>query len=134
MKELTAKQELFLEYLFNDPDCGFNTFTASQKAGYAKVDHAKLVRSLKDEILERSTEQLALTAPKAVSRLINAMDEDKSVPGAELRLKAVEGVLDRIGIAKKQQMELTSSEETSPIFFIPAKIQQVEVKDEEAPF
>lgn len=129
MKELTAKQELFLEYLFNDPECSLNTYLAAQKAGYNKVDHAKLVRSLKDEILERSVEQLALNAPKAVSRLIDAMDEDKSIPGAEIRLKAVEGVLDRIGIAKKQQMEVTSSEETSPIFFIPAKMQVVEEKE-----
>jgi hypothetical protein len=53
------------------------------------------------------------------------MDEDKSIPGAEIRIKAVEGVLDRIGIAKKQQMELTSAEDSSPIFFIPAKVQQV---------
>jgi hypothetical protein len=95
---------------------------AAQKAGYTTGEHSKVVRALKDEILERSTEQLALNAPKAVSRLINSMDEDKSVPGAEIRLKAVEGVLDRVGIAKKQQMEVTSSEETSPIFFIPAKI------------
>ena len=126
MKELTAKQELFLEYLFNDPECGFNTFIACQKAGYNKVDHAQTVRALKDEILQRSTEQLAINAPKAVSKLINAMDEDKSIPGAELRLKAVEGVLDRIGIAKKQQMEVSTSEETSPIFFIPAKVAPVE--------
>lgn len=121
-RELTAKQELFLEYLFNDPECNFNSLEACLKAGYVKQEHAKLVRNLKDEILERSTEQLALTAPKAVSRLVNAMDEDKSTPGAEIRLKAVEGVLDRIGISKKQQMEVSSSAEVSPIFFIPAKV------------
>lgn len=127
-RELTAKQELFLEYLFHDPECAYNTRLACEKAGYSSPEHAPLVRNLKDEILERSAEQLALQAPKAVSRLVNAMDEDKSIPGAELRLKAVEGVLDRVGISKKQQMELTTSEETSPIFFIPAKVDKVEVE------
>lgn len=132
MKELTAKQELFLEYLFNDPECEFNTMLACKRAGYESVEHSRVVRTLSEEIVKRSTEKLALTAPKAVSRLINAMDEDKSIPGAELRLKAVEGVLDRIGIAKKQQVEVSSSEELSPIFFIPAKVpSSLEKKEEE---
>lgn len=120
MKELTAKQELFLEYLFNDPECFQNTLSAAKKAGYETVSHSTLVRALKDEIISRSADQLALQAPKAVSKLIDSMDEDGSVPRGDIRLKAIESVLDRIGIAKKQQVEVTSNDST-PIFFIPAK-------------
>jgi hypothetical protein len=52
------------------------------------------------------------------------MDEDKSIPGADIRLKAVEGVLDRVGINKKQSIELSGDKE-QPIFFIPAKAELV---------
>lgn len=128
-KELNAKQELFLEYLFNDAECMGNTVRAAEKAGYENSYHAALVRSLADEIITRSNQYLALNAPKAVRKLVDAMDEDKSIPGAELRLKAVEAVLDRIGISKKQQVELSSNDST-PIFFIPAK-QQLVLPEEE---
>lgn len=130
-RDLTPKQELFLEYLFNDPECQDSTRLASEKAGYGQQEHWKLVRKLKDEILERSNHRLAVSAPRAISKLVNMMDEDKSTPGAEIRLKAVEGVLDRLGISRKQQMEVSTSEETSPIFFIPAKVTSPEVPVEE---
>lgn len=120
MRELTAQQELFLEYLFNDSSCATDTMMAAEKAGYTRQSHANLVRSLKDEIVKRAEEQLALQAPKAVARLIQSMDEDGSTPRGDIRLKAVESVLDRIGVAKKQQMEVSTSDAT-PIFFIPAK-------------
>lgn len=129
-KELTAQQELFLEYLFNDPECDGNTMAAAVKAGYEKTYHYTLVRNLTEEIVSRAQQKLALTAPKAVSRLIRAMDEDKSIPGADIRLKAVESVLDRVGVAKKQQIEMSGNEE-SPIFFIPAKSELVIGEDEE---
>lgn len=122
MRELTAKQELFLEYLFNDPDCGSSTLLAANKAGYDTKDHSKLVRNLRDEIIKEANAKLAMSAPKAISKLVDMMDEDKSIPGSEIRIKAVESVLDRIGIAKKQQMEVSSSDAVSPIFFIPAKV------------
>ena len=132
MKELTAKQELFLEYLFNDPECGSSTHLAAQKAGYDTKDHWKIIQALSEEIVKRAQSKLAISAPKAVTRLVDMMDEDKSTPGAEIRIKAVEGVLDRLGIAKKQQVEISSDAEKSPIFFIPAKAATpVEVTKEE---
>jgi hypothetical protein len=119
-RELTAQQELFLEYLFNDTECANDTQRAAEKAGYIRQSHANLVRTMKDEIVKRAEEQLALQAPKAVAKLIKSMDEDGSTPRGDIRLKAVESVLDRIGVAKKQQMEVSTSDAT-PIFFIPAK-------------
>lgn len=124
-RELTEQQELFLEYLFNDPECANDTMKACEKAGYIRQSHANLVRTLKDEIVKRAEEELARNAPKAVSGLIKAMNEDGSVPRGDIRLKAVESVLDRIGVAKKQQMEVSSNDST-PIFFIPAKAAEQE--------
>jgi len=119
-KELTAQQELFLEYLFNDPDCANDTLKAAVAAGYEKQSHASLVRALSDEIIRRGSQEMARRVPKAVSGLIKAMDEDGSVPRGDIRLKAIESLLDRVGLAKKQQMEVTATDAT-PIFFIPAK-------------
>lgn len=123
MSDLTPKQELFLEYLFNDSECDGDTMQAVLKAGYERCDHARVVRSCKDEILNRTQEKLAMSAPKASNRLVRMMDEDGSVPKGELRLKAVESILDRVGVSKKQEMDV-KVEGDSPIFFIPAKLEQ----------
>jgi hypothetical protein len=119
-KELNAQQELFLEYLFHDAECMGSTMLACEKAGYERTYHHTLVKSLSEEIVSRSTQYLALHTPRAVCKLVGAMDEDKSVPGADIRLKAVESLLDRVGVSKRQQIEMSSSDD-KPIFFIPAK-------------
>ncbi len=61
-----------------------------------------------------------MKAPKAVSRLVETLDEDGSIPKAETRLKAAQDVLDRVGIAKKQQVEIDTGN-SSPLFFISSK-------------
>ena len=119
-EDLTAQQELFLEYLFNDFDCARDTKKAAAAAGYSREYHWTLVRQMKDEILKRTNEELAISAPKAVTRLVQAMDEDGNTPKADLRLKAVESILDRIGLAKKQEMNISVDNE-SPLFIIPEK-------------
>ncbi len=121
------KKELFLEYLFNDAECMGSTRLAADAAGYDSTDHSKLVRELKDEILKRTQEKLVLKAPKAAGQLIDMMEEDGSIPKADLRLKAVESLLDRVGVSKKQEMVVSGSD-TTPLFFIPAK-QFQEVQD-----
>lgn len=116
----TPQQELFLEYLFNDPECDHSVKLAALKAGYSEKYVYPLSRTMSDEILKRSNQKLSLEAPRAVSKLIGAMDEDGSTPKADIRLKAVESVLDRIGLAKKQEMSVSIDSE-SPLFFIPSK-------------
>jgi hypothetical protein len=123
----TAQQELFLEYLFNDPECGRSTLKACVAAGYDRTSHMSIVSRLQDEILLRTNREMAMAAPLAVSRLITAMDEDGSVPKADIRLKAVESVLDRIGLAKKQQVEVTSVS-AIPLFILPEK-KEVVIED-----
>lgn len=117
---MNAQQELFLDYLFNDPECGRCTKKACVKAGYESSYHATLVRSLKDEILKRSSDEMVTAIPKAVERVVRGMDEDGSTPKGELRLKAAESLLDRAGLAKKQEMDV-KVDSSSPIFFLPAK-------------
>lgn len=119
-KNLTAQQELFLEYLFNDDECNGNTLAAARKAGFTDSYHPALARGMKDEILKRSQERMALMAPRAVIGLEKLLDEDGSTPKADIRLKAVENVLDRVGVAKKQQVDI-AMDNSSPLFFISAK-------------
>lgn len=114
------QHELFLEYLFNDPDCMRSTLKACVAAGYDYTYHRTLVSRLRDDILERTNCELAMAAPKAIGKLVDAMDEDGSIPKADIRLKAVESVLDRIGLAKKQQVEVTSVS-AIPLFILPEK-------------
>lgn len=128
-KELNTQQELFLEYLFHDDECMGNTRKAAEKAGYEYNYCNVLVKNLSEEIVSRSQQYLASNAPKAVRKLVDAMDEDKSIPGADIRLKAVEGLLDRVGLSKKQQVELSGNKE-QPIFFIPAKSDLVMPEEE----
>jgi len=116
MKELNAQQDLFMEYLFNDPDCMRDTRRACVAAGYEPNYHSVLVRSLRDDILDRTNHELAMSAPKAAYKLTEALDGE----GSQLSFKAVESVLDRVGIAKKQQMEVTS-ESSIPLFILPEK-------------
>lgn len=130
MSDLNAQQELFLEYLFNDPECQNDTQLACTAAGYSLDYHATLVRNLQDEILRRANNELARKTPKAVSKLIQMMDEDGSIPKADIRLKAVESLLDRVGLAKKQEMSISMDTET-PLFFIPAKVDPVSIDTEE---
>ncbi len=127
MTDLSPKKELFLEYLFNDAECMGNTKLAADAAGYGATDHSRLVRQLKDEILKRTQEKLVLRAPKAAGQLIDMMDEDGSIPKADIRLKAVESLLDRVGVSRKQEMVI-SGNDTTPIFMISAK-QEVKKDD-----
>ncbi len=129
MSDLAPKKELFLEYLFNDAECMGNTKLAADAAGYGATDHSRLVRQLKDEILKRTQEKLVLQAPKAAGKLIDMMEEDGSTPKADIRLKVVESLLDRVGVSKKQEMVI-SGNDTTPIFMISAK-QEVADKLEE---
>lgn len=120
VKAYTPQQELFLEYLFNDPECDRNTLKACVAAGYDRTFHRTLVNRLQDEIIHRTNSELAMAAPTAVRKLINAMDEDGSIPKADIRLRAIESVMDRIGLAKKQQVEVTSVS-AIPLFLLPEK-------------
>lgn len=130
MSELTPKQELFLEYLFNDTECNGDTKLAAERAGYSSTQHSSVVKALKEEILDRTQLKLAMSAPKAATKLTNMMDEDGSIPKAEIRLKAIESTLDRVGVSKRQEFDIKADVASSPLFFIPSK-QDVTVTGDE---
>ena len=123
MQVLNEQQMLFLSLLFDagSPSRG-NSLKSCMEAGYSVTYHAKLVRTLKDEIRERTHDQVAALGSKAIMGLEAAMDEDGSVPKGDIRLKAAESILDRMGVAKQQALDITSKDEAlSPLFILPSK-------------
>lgn len=121
-KELTPKQELFLEHFFNTPECIGNAEEASLAAGYAPGAGYATARTLKDEILLKAEEDLIFAAPKAVNGLVGLMDEENfTTAKADLKLKVVQDILDRVGVARKQDIGIAVTA-TDPLFFIPAKV------------
>jgi hypothetical protein len=113
---LTEKQETFLTALFGEAKG--NPRAAGDIAGYA--DYHQPLRALKEEIITRAEEQLAAFAPRASMGMINALDEDGSLPGANIRMEAAKQILDRVGLAKREKIDLTAKVQHG-IFILPPK-------------
>jgi len=69
-KELTKQQESFLSALFGEAEG--SPKKAGEIAGYASSSYPKVIKALKDEILERAEYSLALNSAKAVKGLVDA--------------------------------------------------------------
>ena len=70
---LTEQQENFLTALFGEAHG--SPKKAGEIAGYALNSYPKVVKALKEEILERAEYSLALNSAKAVKGLVDALDE-----------------------------------------------------------
>lgn len=114
--EIKERDTLFCELLFETG----SVIEASNQLDITIRQGRKIQERNKDLILEMTNSELAALAYKAVKGIRNALEEDGTVPKAEVRLKAAEGVLDRIGASKKMTGELEVKVET-PIILMPAK-------------
>mgnify|MGYP001364477224 FL=1 len=101
-KELTPKQEAFIDALIEN---GGNVSQAMKLAGYEPTSRTWLVNSVSSEIVERTQNYLAAHGMKAANNLITALDEDGTTPKGELRLKAAESLLNRIGIGSRETID-----------------------------
>ena len=101
-KELTPKQEAFIDDLIQN---GGNVSQAMRTAGYEQTSRAWLVKSVSEEIVERTQNYLAAHGMKAANNLITALDEDGTTPKGDLRLKAAESLLNRIGIGSRETVD-----------------------------
>ena len=100
-RDLTPQQETFLELLFEN---GGQVTAAAIDAGYSRGSAAWLKSTLSDEIIERTKQVLATNALKAANRVISTIDNPAPERGDELRLKAAESLLNRVGVAKQEQI------------------------------
>jgi hypothetical protein len=116
-RELTIRQELFLEALCDEAKGDIRT--AMTIAGYSKDTKIKeVVGPLKDLIVERTTMMLAMNAPRATHGIMDVMNKP-STPGARNVLQAAKEVLDRSGVVKKEQVEISAP--TGGMFVLPPK-------------
>ena len=100
-KELSPQQDKFLELLFEN---GGQVTAAAIDAGYSRGSAAWLKSTLADEIVERTKSVLATNALKAANRLVDTIDNPAPERGDDLRLKAAESLLNRVGVAKQEQI------------------------------
>lgn len=122
-KTLTEKQTAFLEALFG-PARG-DVRSAMDIAGYSEnASSSTLVASLKDEILERSTNVLAATAPRAAMSFGDVIN-DPTLLGAKEMMQAAKEVLDRVGLVKVERVDHNISTPNG-IFILPAPAPTVE--------
>jgi hypothetical protein len=114
---LTEMQEAFLQALVGEANGDIRT--AMRAAGYSDNTrfHDVLV-PLKEEIIERTMLVLAANAPKAALGLVGVLN-DPSAMGARNSVAAASQVLDRVGIVKKEQIEVKG--EGSTMFILPPK-------------
>ena len=117
-KELSDKQKQFLSALFGEAEG--NPREAAKVAGYSPTSYPKVVQGLKDEIIERAESVLAAHSPKAAISMANAIDDDGSIPGANIRMEAAKQVLDRVGLVKKEKIDI-NAKVAHGIFILPPK-------------
>ena len=116
-KELTDKQAAFLEALLGE--ARGNIRLAMDMAGYSKsTKTSEVVGPLKEEITERAGMMLAMNAPKAAFGIVDVLD-DPSAMGARNSISAAREVLDRSGLVKKEQVEVSGN--AGGIFILPPK-------------
>ena len=117
-RSLTDIQEKFLDALFGtargDPK------KAGELAGYSNHSYPKVLRNLKQEIVSRAENYLAVHSAKAATKMVDMLDEDGTTPHANIRMEAAKQILDRIGIVRKDQIDI-NMKSLHGIFILPAK-------------
>ena len=98
-REISPQQEQFLSNLF---DNGGNVTDAALTAGYSKGSVTWLRTSLADEIINRTKNILSMNAFKAATRLVSTIDNPVPERGDDLRFRAAESLLNRVGLGKQE--------------------------------
>tara|TARA_X000001382_G_scaffold27066_1_gene17414 strand:- start:550 stop:981 length:432 start_codon:yes stop_codon:yes gene_type:complete len=117
-RNLTDSQEKFLDALFGEAQG--NPKKAGELAGYSDHSYPKVLRNLKQEIVSRAENYLAVHSARAATKMVNMLDEDGTTPHANIRLEAAKQILDRIGVVKKDSLDI-NMKAAHGIFILPAK-------------
>lgn len=115
-KQLTEKQQAFLDALFNEAQG--DPVQALKIAGYAKgMSTTTVMAPLKEEIAERTRDFIATNGPRAIWSMLQVM-QDPTQLGNKEKMAAAKDFLDRAGFVKTEKVEVTSE---SPLFILPPK-------------
>ena len=116
MKELTEKQQRFLNVLFEE--AGGNFITAKKMAGYSdNVATSTVTNPLQDQIADLTRKFLASSAAKAAYSMYEVMHSPTDLGNKE-KMVAAKDILDRSGFTKTDKVEVTTN---SPLFILPPK-------------
>ena len=96
--------------------------SAIEEAGYSPDSRGWLMKSVKDEIIDRAKTQLAGSSVKAINRLTEGLDADGTIPSGQMdvRMKAASEILDRTGISKRQEVNV-NGQMLHGVVMLPAK-------------
>ena len=115
-RNLTEKQETFLNVLFEDANGDFAT--AKRMAGYSdNVATSSVVNALQEEIAEKTKKFIASTATKAAFSMRQIMESPTDLGNKE-KMAAAKDILDRGGFKATDKVEVAT---TSPLFILPPK-------------
>ena len=99
-------------------------------AGYKETSYYNVINSLKDEIVDVATKILAKSAPQASQKLVEILNSDDPIPQVNAKLQAAQTLLDRVGVAKRDKLDVTHTA-TSGIFLLPEKKTLIDGEAEE---
>ena len=116
-KELTTKQQIFLD---NIVSCNGNLKEAAELAGYAPGSYTTIAKGLRKEIIEIAENIMASSAPQAALKVVEMVSSDNPLPQANIRLQAAQTLLDRVGLGKKDKLEV-DVQGSQGLFILPAK-------------
>jgi len=112
----TETEELFLLNL----ETKATIKAASVATGISATQGYTLAKKLKDQIIDRARDNLAVASLKASRTTIDLMDADAGTEKGELRLASSKEIMDRVGLTKHTSVEV-SIENDNGIFILPAK-------------
>ena len=128
-RKLTEQQQTFLSVLATQAKGDINK--ALSIAGYKESSYYTVINHLKDEIVDVATKILAKSAPQASQKLVEILNSDDPIPQVNAKLQAAQTLLDRVGVAKKDKLEVTHTA-ASGIFLLPEKAKLIDGEADEA--
>jgi len=106
-RQLTAKQQVFLNVLFDE--AAGNVTLAKKIAGYSdSTSTSEIVKGLKEEIIEATQLYMARNAPQAAVAMAGAL-MDPTELGIRDKMSAAKELLDRTGLVKTEKMQVEAS-------------------------
>lgn len=117
-RKLTDKQQKFLDVLSTEANGDIKA--ALKIAGYEDTSYYAVVKSLREEIIDCANTILAHSAPKAAQKLVQVLESDEPIPQVNAKLQAAQTLLDRVGVAKKENINVNHNV-SGGIFLLPNK-------------
>lgn len=105
-KPLTEAQERFIDAIVEQRG---NVAQACAQLDISETWGYKLVRQLREHIIARAESILALHAPRAAFEYADALDGTTIPANQTQRMEAAKQILDRVGIIKKEKVEIDAN-------------------------